>query len=568
MNLRNAGAYIESFLKIRTKKGDIIPFRLNRPQRKVYEAMRRQQREGKPIRVIVLKARQQGMTTFGSGITFHFAATQENADTMIITHEADATANAFKMHKLFLDVLPEVLRPMVKSSNKQELLFENPTRDPAEKQRAPGLRSSIRCETAGGEGVGRSFTIRCLHASEMAWWPGDADETLLGLMQAVPPEPGTVVLLESTANGFDAFQRRWEQAVNGESDFIPVFCAWWELPEYRKEIAPGTVWSPEELAEQRKYGLDERQLAWRRWCIANNCGGDLRKFRQEYPACPEEAFITSGDCYFDAEAIQARLRELEGYRPSRRGRFEFDTVFSAEREFIALQNIRWVDAEDGPITIHKPPEKGVPYVLGGDTAGEGSDWFSGFVLDNSSAELCAELHQQQSEADYTRQLYCLGRYYNDALLGPEVNFSTYPINTLQALGYPRLYVRVSVDSYTHEARRSFGWRTDSVSRPLMLAAFKDFAATFPEKLCSTALLREMLVFIRNEAGRPEAQAGQHDDLVMGYAITLQLRGQQEYKREKPESEKTVWTADMWEDYRNAPPQERELLIKLWGTPMQ
>ena len=566
-NLKNARWYIENFLKIRTKAGEIIPFRLNVPQQKVYAAMAKQQREGKPVRVIVLKARQQGLTTLGAGLTFHFAATQENADTMIITHEADATAKAFEMHKLFLDLLPEALRPMVKTSSKQELRFENPTMDPAEKKRIPGMRSSIRCETAGGKGVGRSFTLRFLHASEVAWWPGSKEDTMLGLMQAIPAEPGTGVLLESTANGFDYFQQRWEDAVAGRTDFAPVFCAWWEMPSYRKAVPPGTQWSEDELREKDLYGLDEEQLAWRRWCISNNCGGDLRRFRQEYPACPEDAFLTSGECYFDADIIRRRLRELEGYQPVKRGRFEYDTVYAAELQFVTLQNIRWVDDANGAITIYREPEKGVPYILGGDTAGEGSDFFTGFVVDNSNADTVAQLWHRQSETEYTRQLYCLGRYYNDALTAPEVNFSTYPINTLQAMGYPRLYVRTSVDSYTHEAKRAYGWRTDKVSRPMMLAALKEFTEEFPEKLPSRELLAEMLSFVKNEDGRAEAQQGKHDDLVMGFAITLQLRGAQSVSREQPTGRREKWTADMWEDYRNATIAQRAMLREMWGEPM-
>ena len=566
MNLKNARTYIENFLKIRTKSGEIIPFHLNVPQQKVYAAMQKQQREGKPVRVIVLKARQQGLTTLGAGLTFHFAATQENTDTMIITHEADATAKAFEMHKLFLDLLPPELRPMLKTSSKQELRFENPTADPSEKQRSPGMRSSIRCETAGGTGVGRSYTIRFLHASEVAWWTHDKSETMLGLMQAVPSEPGTGVLLESTANGFDFFQQLWEDAVAGRTDFAPVFCAWWEMPSYRKAVPPSTEWTEDELREKALYGLDDEQLAWRRWCIANNCGNDLRKFRQEYPACPEDAFLTSGDCWFDTDIIRKRLRALEDYKPIRRGRFVYDTVYAPELQFITLQNIRWVDDEKGAITIYREPEKGVPYIMGGDTAGEGSDRFTAFVMDNSNAETAAQLWQQQSETEYTRQLYCLGRYYNDALAAPEVNFSTFPINTLQAMSYPRLYVRTSVDSYTHETKRSYGWRTDRVSRPMMLAAIKDFAEEFPEKIPSKELLGEMLTFIKTDDGRPEAQQGKHDDLVMGFAITLQLRGQQRVTRELPEGKREKWTADMWEDYRNATMSQRAMLREMWGEP--
>ena len=209
MNLRKLDEYIEHFLYIRTKEGEEIPFRLNAAQRKVYEAMKKQAQAGKPVRVIALKARQLGFSTLGAGITFAYTAVQANTDAMVLAHLAEATSNIFKMHKLFLDNLPEPIRPMVKSSNAQEILFENPTKDEEEKTHNPGLRSRIRCATAGGHGVGRSYTIRCLHLSEMAWWPGDIKDTILGALQAVPSLPGTVVFIESTPNGFNEFKYKY-----------------------------------------------------------------------------------------------------------------------------------------------------------------------------------------------------------------------------------------------------------------------------------------------------------------------------------------------------------------------
>lgn len=566
LRLKKLDEYIENFLKIRTKDGEEIPFVLNAAQRKVYAAMKEQAQVGKPVRVIALKARQLGFSTLGAGLSFAFTAVQPNTDTMVLAHVAEATNNIFKMHKLFLDRLPAPIRPMIKSSNAQEILFENPTLEEEEKNKNPGLRSRIRCATAGGHGVGRSYTIRCLHASEMAWWPGNPKDTLIGAMQAVPSLPGTIVLIESTPNGYNEFKHQWDMAVAGESDFVPVFCAWFENEDYRKTVSPGTVWSEEETELKERFRLDDEQLAWRRWAIINNCGGDMRLFRQEYPATPEEAFLSSGDCYFDSELISKRLEELRTYRPTEKGRFVYDVVYSEAAQFIRLTNIRWATQEGGSILIHKTPEEGVPYVIGGDTAGEGSDYFTAIVMDNTTAEIVAELRQQGSEQEYTRQVYCLGQYYNDALLAVEVNFSTYPINTLQAMGYPSLFVRTNESSYTHEAKKAFGYRTDAVTRPMMLATCKQLAEEFPEKLCSAALLREMLCFAYNDNGRPEAVAGEHDDMVMAYAITVMARVQQAYRRPPDARATRRWTEDMWEDYRNADEKERELIRRLWGEP--
>ena len=125
-------------------------------------------------------------------------------------------------------------------------------------------------------------------------------------MQAVPDSPGTMVILESTANGCDYFKELWDRAVNGDNDFVPVFFPWHEMKEYRRKY-DGFQLTKAETVLKKAYNLDNEQLAWRRWCIRNNCGGDEQLFRQEYPSAPEEAFILTGRCIFDKEKISSRL---------------------------------------------------------------------------------------------------------------------------------------------------------------------------------------------------------------------------------------------------------------------
>ena len=248
----------------------------------------------------------------------------------------------------------------------------------------------------------------------------------------------------------------WRQ---GERDgFRPVFFAWWEMPEYRRPVPADFQLTPEEAELKEAYGLDDEQIAWRRWCIRNNCGGDLDLFHQEYPAGPDEAFIASGRCVFNQRAVILR-REQVRRREKRTGRFVYDY------DGAAIRNIRWTDAWDGEISIYTAPKDGYPYVIGADTAGEGSDFFVGQVLDNTTGEQAAVLRQENGEGEFVRQLYCLGLHYNGALLGVEANFSTFPNAELERLGYRNLYVREALDTYTGKTRKSFGFRTDSVSRP-------------------------------------------------------------------------------------------------------
>lgn len=512
MNPCIAKDYIENCLKIKTKSGTVVPFRLNDAQRKLYAVAKRQQDAGKPVRLIILKARQLGFSTLTEGLIFHACATRRNVNALIVAHREDATANLFRMSKLFYDELPAPVKPMLRASNAQELVFENPSKLRSEREAKPGLRSRIRCATAGGRGIGRSDTLQCVHLSEYAFWPDGADgkaATLAGILQAVPSLPGTMVVIESTANGFEDFKERWDAAVAGENDFEPVFFAWFENPDYAMPVVPGTEWTPEERDLRDTYHLTDEQLQWRRWCIANNCGGSLDMFRQEYPASPGEAFLHSGTGVFDNEQIVLRLERL----PAPAGRGEF-----ADGE--------WTESETGPIMLYELPEKGVPYVLGGDTAGEGSDYFTAIVIDNVTGRIAAKLRQKYSEPEYVRQIFALGRFYNDALVAIETNFSTYPVMKLQEMEYPNQYSREREDTYTRQMKKSFGFRTDRQSRPRAIANLVEVFSTHPEWFTDRELLEEMLVFCYNEDHRPEALAGKHDDLVMGAAITYAARHQQ------------------------------------------
>lgn len=512
MNPCVAMDYIESCLKIKTKSGTVVPFRLNDAQRKLYAVAKRQQDEGKPVRLIILKARQLGFSTLTEGLIFHACATRKNVNALIVAHREDATANLFRMSKLFYDELPAPVKPMLRASNAQELVFENPSKLRSEREARPGLRSRIRCATAGGRGIGRSDTLQCVHLSEYAFWPDGADgkaSTLAGILQAVPSLPGTMVVIESTANGFEDFKERWDAAVAGENDFEPVFFAWFENPDYSMPVVPGTEWTPEEREMRDAYRLTDEQLQWRRWCIANNCGGSLDMFRQEYPASPGEAFLHSGTGVFDNEQIVLRLERLPG--PAGRGEF-------ADGE--------WTESETGAITLYELPEEGVPYVLGGDTAGEGSDYFTAIVIDNVTGRIAAKLRQKYSEPEYVRQIYALGRFYNDALVAIETNFSTYPVMKLQEMEYPNQYSREREDTYTRQMRKSYGFRTDRQSRPRAIANLVEVFSSHPEWFTDRELLEEMLTFCYNEDHRPEALAGKHDDLVMGAAITYAVRHQQ------------------------------------------
>ncbi len=284
----------------------------------------------------------------------------------------------------------------------------------------------------------------------------------------------------------------------------------------------------------------------------------------------------TGKSVFDAKAVTERL--LQNIQPVARGMFEYNygvpgvpdelqeeaMVYSP----VKIADIRFVPDPQGYVKIYKQPEKGVPYVIGADTAGDGSDCFVAQVIDNRTGEQVAVLRHRTDEDLFAKQVYCLGMYYNTALIGVEANLSTYPIRELERLNYPKQYVREKIDDYTHNVVRSFGFRTDTKTRPVIIAGLIKAVRDDITIVSDTDTLEEMLTFVRNEDFRAEAEDGAHDDCVMALAIAHYIRPQQDYLAEADPVTTVPWTESMWEDYQRASDEERRYLIAKWGHPQR
>lgn len=218
---------------------------------------------------------------------------------------------------------------------------------------------------------------------------------------------------------------------------------------------------------------------------------------------------TYGATVFDAQSIAQRLTQIPKADSGL-----FDDGFRLE--------------ENGFIKIYKYPDSQVPYVIGADTSGEGSDYFAAHVVNNITGEQVAVLHGQFDEDYFAKQLYELGKFYNNALVGIEANFSSYPIKELERLGYENQYIRMREDTFTNSPVKAYGFKTDRKTRPLIISELVKYVRDTPHLINDRSTLEEMLTFVRNEKGRAEAQAGAHDDLVMSLAISLYIRDQQSY----------------------------------------
>lgn len=482
--------YAKSALSIRTKEGEIAPLQLNPAQQILNEAVERQlQTEGK-IRVIILKARQQGLSTYVGGYLYYSVSQQKARKAMVITHHADSTRALFDMTKRYHEHCPDILKPHTKYSSRRELSFDV-------------LDSSYVVATAGGDSVGRGETLTHVHASELAFWPRSTQEDIWnGLAQAVPNTVQTAVFIESTANGVSGvFYDLWKGAVEGTNGYTPVFIPWFTDPLYREPVTENFERSPEEQELVEKYDLDDEQLMFRRRKIAQN-GHDL--FRQEYPSYPEEAFLTTGRPVFNPDQLQARLEDTQDIQ-----------------ERLALEGEEWVHHNRGELTVYRTHDEGERYVIGADVAMgvRNGDFSVAQVLDSKKRQVA--VWRGQVHPDYFAEiLYELGYYYNEAHIIVENN--SHGILTCTRLGkdmaYPNFYTEVQYDKLMDKETVKLGFSTTARSKPLIIDELRASMREEELELNDKTTIREMLTYVVSESGSMEAESGCFDDCVMSLAL--------------------------------------------------
>lgn len=234
-----------------------------------------------------------------------------------------------------------------------------------------------------------------------------------------------------------------------------------------------------------------------------------------------------GKTVFDARKINARLQTIP--KPLKIGYFTYDY------NGLQISNIQWVNDPDGYIRIYKVPHSPAhtKYCIGGDTAGEGSDKYTGHVLDAKTGEQVAVLKREFDSDVYAKQMYCLGYYYasqsqgqiEPALMCIEANYDSYSIMELQRLGYYNQYIREKMDEYTGKMEKRYGFKTTQITRPVIISNLIQIVREHTELINDKDTLEELLTIIRNEKGRIEAPVGGHDDQMMGLAIAYEARGQ-------------------------------------------
>jgi hypothetical protein len=539
--IHNISFYSNKFLKILTKSATLVPFKFNSFQEEFTRVIKEEEEAGRPVRIIILKCRQVGGSTWGVSYIFHKIATSFFKKAVVIAHDQDSTNNLFNMCKRFWDYLDPMVRPMKRYSNEKALVFENP--DEATRDASPGLRSSISVENANNMTAGRGSTIHHLHCSEVAFWR-KAGTVVTGLFQSVPYEKDTSIVIESTANGVSAegeeFYDMCTKAMRGEGIFRFIFCKWTHNQEYEIEPPPGfTLTDHEKELVKLHPELNERKLAWRRYKIENEMGRTLMspedQFRQEYPLTPEEAFISSGRPVFNMEKINADIERVRAL-PFRRW------------DLVGGPGASLVESSRGNFRIYKNASSDKRYAIGADVAEglETGDFSTMTVLDKNFEQV-ASYHGHVHPDLFGAEMIKMGVLYNEAILAPEVN--NHGLTTLTHImnkHYKHIYMRQVLDERTNDYTAKAGWQTNFKTKILML---DEFVAAYREnliKINDIELLQEMATLSLNPDGSVDLNG---KDRVVSMCIAIQavkqLPTQNLGTYEAIENKKTFGSVEEW-----------------------
>lgn len=495
--------FIETFIKIADKEGNIVPFILTPEQKEFIEDMDKEN--------VVLKSRQLGLSVCIIALSIRACIVKDNTTCVLISHDQKSTNAIFAKLKQQFFSLPDWIRPELLTNNRQELSFAN--------------GGKITCMTAGNKDLLRGETVNGIcHLSEFAFWK-DPERQMQAINQAIS-ESGTVVI-ESTANGFNRFSELYYQSKNGENFYKPFFFNWINgktlfLNQYRQEVdrytsIHGKPLSVEDLDENeielRSLGATLEQLTWRRKKIAEST---LDKFQIEYPSTDTECFTSTGTQLFDSKRIETVLTSIikDKIKPL------------AKDKITGLPVI--LQQHYGSLSIWKIPVPNEKYYIGVDCSeGIGKDYSTAIVLDKHGEQVAEFKNNKIKPYQLADIIDALGRYYNKGKLIVEKASGGHAL--IQRLRYDKHYGNMEKYKSYDEFNRpqwQIGFDTNNKTKSLIVNECREWFEKGLLRVWSKELLEEMKVFIMHENGSMGAVNGSHDDLVM--ALCLAITGMKTY----------------------------------------
>jgi len=461
-------------------------------------------------------------STLVESIIYSETSQVNNVNSLIIADEKDHASNLFEMSKLYHEQLTKnhpFLAPELKKSNEKKLEFAD-------------IHSQIIIATAENLEAAKSHTFQKVHLSECAYFRDFV--TIMGdLNQTVPDLPNTFIICETTANGMDAFYDEWMRAIQGKTDWTPVFIPWFAMPEYSKPLEGALypiegiafkaedseyIFLKEEKEIQKEYELSDEQINWRRYSIVNKCRGDLDVFNREYPACWQDAFQVSGSNFFNQKALKQQI-------VYKRKPIKIGEIFKEELAY------KFRSLPTGRIKVYEEPRSSEQYIVSADASeAVGQDEASILVLNNRLNRVAAIVNGQYEPEELADMCIKIGNYYNNALVAPETKgYGTHVVSHV-ASQYGNIYKqKKDVDGVMIETGK-LGFVTNLLTRPPMLSRAAETVLGNSCELYDKDLLNQCQTFIINPKNqRAEGASGKQDGLVICFAIAQQVRHEHPYQ---------------------------------------
>lgn len=579
--------FARNCLKIIDKDDQMVPFEMSRGQLALDAKLEEQRAAGKPMRAIVLKARQVGISTYVQARVIQRTTQRENTRTIVVAHDVETGSKLFDMGRLMYEELPDDIRPALAATRRgRELRFEN--------------RSRYYVDTAGEFQGGRGGTYSMAHLSELAFWPNILTK-LNGLKNAVASRPDTLVLIESTAYGHNAFKDQWDQAVAGASGYVPFFWPWWKEEQYslpfanederaefrigdtnqsryasgeERLVEPG----PMDFETNERVPLSLEQLHWRRATIADECSGSFESWDQEYPTEPEDAFVASARQVFDPTLVRGVIlgtaltdprQPSEEFPGPMRGRLTAKAgvarvTRNGEGTISVPSETLWTPADK--LTLGQqadwkffipPDKKQEQYVIGcdvsgGEISGDRAEpaYHAVQVLDHVTQEQVAEYRSRVDPDLLAEQIYLAALIFNNPWVGIEITGGWgLPVARRLWLDYKYRYLYFQRKPDKKSATKTedrLGWDTNRKTKPIMEAGMAEALRDGTHGIKSFTLAQELNTYVRDENGRSGPEPGKFSDLLLAYmqakqiAIETPIRKFARATNLQPRNEATGW----------------------------
>lgn len=469
----NADGYrkaIEENFTIIDKDKNEVPFKLNKAQIHFLENLTE--------RNVILKARKMGFSSVLLAVACIKFLLGKNERCVSMSFDKNASTKQLERAKHFIQSYERInnIKVPLKYNSKNEMVWQGENAD------GTTFTNALRIGTAKSAGFGRGDDITFLHLTEVSF-ATDIEQLLAGAGEAVVRN--TIITLETTANGYNNFKTFWDEASVGARGYKAMFYS----PEWEYDL---------EYLARKKAELG-------------------RIFDQEFPMTPEQAFIASGNQYFDRKAITELLKNT----------VEKDTVngFRTYRDF-------------------KPGEFVVVFA---DTAAGGGDFCAAHFLSKTELDIPLVYHKKVIATEMTPAIHAkLEEIFDITGVRPVVayernNGGLFEMDRLATLNRNQKYTiyRTKLNQGTKYGQAEgpkLGWDTNSATRPMMLQMIKEAVDKQLIRIYDRPTINEMFSFIEvqtSSAWKAQAEKSAHDDLVMSLAGVWQL-----YQTEKPPVSKT------------------------------